>query len=91
MDQILEKLAGNPIHVYCLVERMVRQLPSVRKALALNSETFDIAEGLDRMMENVETVSEDDLVGVTQALARIQFAYRYHCLKVRANIHFFSG
>ena len=73
---ILERLVGNPVHLYCLAERLVRQLPAIRKTLAEDMKTSDIAEGMYKMLENVDMVGEEDLVGVTQALARIQFAYR---------------
>ena len=76
LEMILERLVGNPVHLYCLVERLVRQLPAIRKTLAEDMKTADIAEGINKMLENVDMVGEEDLVGVTQALARIQFAYR---------------
>ena len=76
LEMILERLVGNPVHLYSLVERLVRQLPAIRKTLAEDEKTADIAEGINKMLENVDLVWEEDLVGVTQALARIQFAYR---------------
>ena len=76
LEMILEILVGNPVHLYSLVERLVRQLPAIRKTLAEDMKTADIAEGINKMLENVDLVWEEDLVGVTQALARIQFAYR---------------
>ena len=76
LEMILERLVGNPVHLYCLVERLIRQLPAIRKTLAEDMKTADIAEGINKMLENVDLVWEEDLVGVTQALARIQFAYR---------------
>ena len=76
LEMLLERLVGNPVHLYCLVERLVRQLPAIRKTLAEDMKTADIAEGINKMLENVDLVWEEDLVGVTQALARIQFAYR---------------
>ena len=76
LEMILERLVGNPVHLYCLVERLGRQLPAIRKTLAEDMKTADIAEGINKMLEKVDMVGEEDLVGVTQALARIQFAYR---------------
>ena len=76
LEMILEILVGNPVHLYSLVERLVRQLPAIRKTLAEDMKTADIAEGINKMLENVDLVWEEDLVGVTQALARIPFAYR---------------
>ena len=77
LERILERLVGNPVHLYCLVERMVTQLPSIRKKLSEQPKTANIAEGIGKLLEKVDMVMEQDLVGVTQALARIQFAYRW--------------
>ena len=41
-----------------------------------DKKTAHIAEGIYKMLEKVDMVGEEDLVGVTQALARIQIAYR---------------
>ena len=60
---ILERLVGNPVHIYCLVERLVRQLPAIRKTLSEDMETADIAEEMNRMLEKVDMVGEEDLVG----------------------------
>ena len=76
LERILERLVGNPVHLYCLVERMVTQLPSIRKKLSELPMTANIAEGIGKMLGKVDMVVEEDLVGVTQALVRIQFAYR---------------
>ena len=76
LDTILEKLVGNPVHLYCLVHRMVKQLPSIRKLLADDPKTASMAEAMNKMLDQVEMVGEQDMVLVTQALARIQFAYR---------------
>ena len=76
LERILERLVGNPVHLYCLVHRLVKQLPSLRSMLAEQPKTADIAEAMDKMLEKVDMVEEYDLVGVTQALARMQFAYR---------------
>ena len=76
LDTILERLVGNPVHLYCLVDRMSKQLPPIRKFLAEDLKTATIAKAIDNMMDMLEVVGEQDMVGVTQALARIQFAYR---------------
>ena len=55
---------------------MSKQLPPIRKFLAEDPKTATIAEAINNMMDMLEVVGEHDMVGVTQALARIQFAYR---------------
>ena len=67
---------GNPIHVYSLMDRLVMQLPVLRKELAVQDRTAAIAEGIEELVEKMEMPEENDLEGVTQAIARIQFAYQ---------------
>ena len=67
-------LVGNPIHVYSLVNRLVMQLPVLRKELA--KQIYTIEESIGSLVEEMEMPDEMDLEGVTQAIARIQFAYR---------------
>ena len=67
-EKVLEKLVGNPVHVYALVERMVLLLPSIKKEL--NNQK------IEKLVEDVELPEDGDLEGVTQAIARIQFAYQ---------------
>ena len=67
---------GNPIHVYSLMDRLVMQLPVLRKELAVQDRTAAIAEGIGELVEKMEMPEENDLEGVTQAIARIQFAYQ---------------
>ena len=75
-EKVLVDLVGNPIHVYSLVERMVMQLPVLRKELASLHITTIVEENIEKLVEEMEMPDENDLEGVTQALARIQFAYR---------------
>ena len=67
---------GNPIHVYSLVYRLVLQLPVLRKDLSGQHRTATIEESIGSLVEEMEMPNEMDLEGVTQAIARIQFAYR---------------
>ena len=74
LARVLVDLVGNPIHVYSLVNRLVMQLPVLRKELA--KQIYTIEESIGSLVEEMEMPDEMDLEGVTQAIARIQFAYR---------------
>ena len=69
-DEILEKLVGNPVHVYSLMDRLVFHLPKI--TFFDDALKFDIEE----ITENVEMPDDSDVEGATQALVRIQYAYR---------------
>ena len=43
---MLVDLVGNPIHVYSLMDRLVMQLPVLRKELAVQDRTAAIAKGI---------------------------------------------
>ena len=75
LDRVLVDLVGNPIHVYSLVDRRVMQLPLLRKELSSQQMTSTI----ESLVAEIEMPDENDLEGVTQAIARIQFAYRSVC------------
>ena len=70
-DEVLEKLVGNPVHVYSLIDRLVYHLSDI----TFIDEIFKF--DIDELIENVEMPDESDVEGATQALVRIQFAYRY--------------
>jgi hypothetical protein len=76
LARVLVDLVGNPIHVYSLMDRLVMQLPLLRKELAGQHRTAAIEESIGSLVEEMEMPDENDLEGVTQAIARIQFAYR---------------
>ena len=69
-DEILEKLVGNPVHVYSLMDRLVFHLSKI--TFFDDALKFDIEE----ITENVEMPDDSDVEGATQALVRIQYAYR---------------
>ena len=73
---MLHDLAGNPIHAYNLVERLVTHLPVIILELAKDDTKAVIAEKISHLMKGNEIPNKNDLEGVTQALVRIQFAYR---------------
>ena len=73
---MLHDLAGNPIHAYNLVERLVNHLPVIILELAKDDTKAVIAEKISHLMKGIEIPNKNDLEGVTQALVRIQFAYR---------------
>ena len=76
LAKVLVELVGNPIHVYSLMDRLVMQLPVLRKELEEHLGTDNTTESIRTLVEEIEMPEEMDLEGVTQALARIQFAYR---------------
>jgi len=76
LAKILVDLVGNPIHVYSLLDRLVVQLPILRKELLEQHRTATIEERIQSIVEDMEMPTENDLEGATQAIARIQFAYR---------------
>ena len=73
----VDLLVGNPVHVYSLMDCLVNLLPGVRRELVECGSTAHIAETLRTLLEGVELPSQDDMQGVSLALARIQFVYRY--------------
>ena len=70
-EAVLEKLVGNPVHVYTLLDRLVTLLPRVRSGLSkeLDSE-------IEEIMTSLQLPDDSDMEGACQALVRIQFAYR---------------
>ena len=74
-DAVLEKLVGNPVHVYTLLWRLVTRLPGLRAEVGPQ-----LAEEIEDITSELEMPDLSDVEGATQALVRIQFAYRYRLL-----------
>ena len=70
-NDVLVKLVGNPVHVFNLLDRFVNILPAFKEELSEEQR----AE-VDAIVEDLEMPDESDVEGATQALVRIQFAYR---------------
>ena len=72
LEDVLLKLVGNPVHVYGLLDRMVNVLPKITSGNTL------LENEIQRMVSGEDIVMPDgmDIEGATQALVRIQFAYR---------------
>ena len=76
MDDTLNLLVSNPVHVYSLIDRLVNRLPLLISELINQTNTVTIGESIKDLLDEVEQPSEKDMEGVSQALTRIQFAYR---------------
>ena len=70
-EAVLEKLVGNPVHVYTLLDRLVNMLPWVRAGLSKELDTE-----IEENMASLQLPDDSDMEGACQALVRIQFAYR---------------
>ena len=73
----MERLVGNPVHVYTLLWRLVTRLPGLRAEVGPQ-----LAEEIEDITSELEMPDLSDVEGATQALVRIQFAYR--CCVVEA-------
>ena len=72
LEDVLLKLVGNPVHVFSLLDRMVNILPKITSVnTLLENEIQRIVSG-----EDIVLPDKMDVEGATQALVRIQFAYR---------------
>ena len=69
------QLVGNPLHVYSVIYRIIKKLPSVMAALQECQMTEEVELVRKNILEAGE-VTEADLVGAMQSLLRIQFTYR---------------
>ena len=76
MGKVLELLAGNPVHVYCLVERLTKRINHVTSEIAVHKDTENTARLIKEMLDQMSLPDEADIEGVTQSISRIQFAYR---------------
>ena len=70
-EAVLERLVGNPVHVYTLLDRLVNMLPWLRPGLG---EELDAQ--IEEIMASLQVPDNSDMEGACQALVRIQFAYR---------------
>ena len=70
-NAVLEKLVGNPVHVYSLLDRLVSLLPRVREELGQELDTE-----IEKILDSLQRPDDSDVEGATQALVRVQFAYR---------------
>ena len=70
-ESVLERLAGNPVHVYTLLDRLVNMLPRVRAGLSI-----ELGSEIEEIMASLQVPDDRDVEGACQALVRIQFAYR---------------
>ena len=72
LEDVLERLVGNPVHVFNLMERLVLLLPQILQGMT-DSEREEITEILAKLPA---TLNESDVEGAMQALIRVQFVYR---------------
>ena len=72
LEDVLERLVGNPVHVFNLMERLVLLLPQILQGLT-DFEREEITEILAKLPA---TPNESDVEGAMQALVRVQFAYK---------------
>ena len=72
LEDVLEKLVGNPVHVFNLMERLVILLPKIVEGLP-QPEQEEIAASLRSLSSRPD---ETDVEGAMQALIRVQFAYK---------------
>ena len=72
LEDVLERLVGNPVHVFNLMERLVLLLPQILQGMT-DSEREEIAIILAKLPA---TPNESDVEGAMQALVRVQFAYK---------------
>ena len=70
-ESVLERLAGNPVHVYTLLDRLVNMLPWLRAGLGGELDTQ-----IEEIIGSLQVPDDSDMEGACQALVRIQFAYR---------------
>ena len=72
LEDVLERLVGNPVHVFNLMERLVLLLPQILQGMT-DSEMEEITEILAKLPGKPD---ESDVEGAMQALVRVQFAYK---------------
>ena len=68
-EAVLERLVGNPVHVYTLLDRLVNMLPWLRTGLGEELDTQ-----IEEIMGSLQAPDDSHLEGACQALVRIQFA-----------------
>ena len=67
LEDVLERLVGNPVHVFNLMERLVLLLPQILQGMT-DSEREEITEILAKLPA---TPNESDVEGAMQALVRV--------------------
>ena len=72
LEDVLEKLVGNPVHVFNLMDRLVVLLPTIVEGMT-DSDREEIDESLASLTSQPD---ESDVEGAMQALIRVQFAYK---------------
>ena len=72
LEDVLEKLVGNPVHVFNLMDRLVTLLPRIVEGLT-EEEVEEIEDSLSHLTVKPD---ESDVEGAMQALIRVQFAYK---------------
>ena len=88
MEAILERLVGNPVHVYSLVSRLTTSLEYLRREMIGVPAVAGIERGIYTVLRQGEWPSPEDVEGVTQGVARIMFTYNLDPLDMaRGLIH----
>ena len=72
LEDVLERLVGNPVHVFNLMERLVLLLPNIVQGMT-DVDREEIESSLAKLPEKPD---ESDVEGAMQALIRVQFAYK---------------
>ena len=67
----MELLVGNPVHVYTLLDRLVRGLPGL-----LAGVSSQLGDSINLVTGHLAQLGLGDVEAAGQALVRIQFAYR---------------
>ena len=73
-EVVLVKLAGNPVHVFNLMDRLVNLIPKILEGM---TDPVDLHE-IKSIRYGITLYPEiSDLIESTQALMRVQFAYKW--------------
>lgn len=85
MDDILENLVGNPVHVMCLLDRLVYILPKLlQEELGLSAD--NMANFMRMLGKEEDLPKEGDVDAAVLALVRIQFVYKLDPLDIAQGI-----
>ena len=72
-EDVLVRLAGNPVHVFNLMDRLVNLIPRILEGM---TDPVDLEE-IESILDGLPLLPElSDLTESTHALIRIQFAYK---------------
>ena len=72
--RLLEELAGNPLHVFNLMDRLVILLPKILKEFAEHDQTKYIEDQMKLLMEGRRMPDKEDFEAASQDVSRTQFA-----------------